>query len=24
LYTPDVVKGVLEEEFDKFTIHPAG
>ena len=24
LYTPDVVKAVLEEEFDKFTIHPKG
>jgi 2-oxoglutarate/2-oxoacid ferredoxin oxidoreductase subunit beta len=22
-YTPDMVKAVLEEEFDKFTIHPA-
>jgi len=24
LYTPDIVKGVIEEEFDKFTIHPTG
>jgi len=24
LYTPDVVKAVLDKEFDKFTIHPAG
>ena len=24
LYTPDIVKRVLEQEFDKFTIHPAG
>ncbi len=24
LYTPDIVKGVLEKEFDKFTIHPTG
>jgi len=23
LYTPDVVKAVLEDEFEKFTIHPA-
>ena len=22
LYTPDIVKTVLEKEFDKFTIHP--